>query len=73
MRILRTIQGKYWNSPSVGKQTILACPGGTFEGFCRGYLNGFTTQLYAEVRDNEMLVETTYGTLIYRLQESRDL
>lgn len=66
MTILRTIVGKYHNSPTTYQE--MKCPDGTFAGFVRGYLSAKHGDAVIESADDtEMVVRFSYGTRIYRL------
>lgn len=66
MTIRRTIVGKYHNSPMTHQE--MKCPGGTFAGFVRGYLQAkHDNSVIESADDTEMVVRLSYGTRIYRL------
>ena len=66
MKILRIVNGRYLNSLPRDK-CILASPVVSFAAFCHGYMQAFSTQIYAEVTDTELKVELSNGeTVIYK-------
>lgn len=68
MKILKTILGKYLNSPPRSRE-LITCPDGSFDKFVNAYQSIMTGRPWAQiiVSPGMMVVILPYGTRSYKL------